>query len=185
MKPTDSVSTRKPHNHLAGYRAEIRNPIANSGHVVIYDAADAGIDTCDKRFAVSCETHNQVDGATSMSKAREMMKHPTIFCTDCRELAGEGDGAIKEIDMSETIEKVGHTVGPWKADGSVICKGSEPIGNTRSLYRPIEECRANGRLMAASPDLLEALRAVIEMGNRDNPDVWVLAQNAIAKATGE
>ena len=39
-------------------------------------------------------------------------------------------------------------------------------------------------LIAAAPNLLAALKAIIEMGNRDDPRIWGQAFDAIAKAEG-
>lgn len=89
---TDLISNRKPHNHLAGYICELRNP-HSGGHTVIYDAVKASLDPEPGRYFASCETHSQLEYASSLPKARVMMKDPTIFCAACREIAGFGDGA--------------------------------------------------------------------------------------------
>jgi hypothetical protein len=66
-------------------------------------------------------------------------------------------------DMSETKAK--HTKGPWEIDLSVI-HGNFVVGNKDG--RPIvesflcdDESAANARLIAAAPELLEALEALI------------------------
>lgn len=81
----NTVSSRKPFNHLAGYRASKKNPLTGI-HNVIYEAAEQGIDAWGNRYAVVCEAHKQIGGAPSMPKARELMKDATEFCTDCRDL---------------------------------------------------------------------------------------------------
>lgn len=88
-----------------------------------------------------------------------------------------------------------HTPGPWKAHfeeayyvtgpdlGRVAMmmnlKGAHGMAGRRSG----EESAANARLIAAAPDLLEALQAVT-VGYRC-PDIWLgQVRAAIAKATG-
>lgn len=55
------------------------------------------------------------------------------------------------------------------------------IGYTGQSSSP--ETRANARLMAASPDLLEALQDIIAITDRDHV-AWHEAKAAIAKAIG-
>ena len=81
-----------------------------------------------------------------------------------------------------------HTPGPWEFlspdDGNCgaitaktgwICDFAEEPSN------------ANARLMAAAPDLLEALRQIVEQHGQWNNGIWAsnIARVAIAKATGE
>jgi len=78
-----------------------------------------------------------------------------------------------------------HAPGPWRrmghrhiadAAGNVICEvWSGPTG--------IEQADANETLIAAAPELLAALRAVISVADRKT-DEFDLAHAAIAKATG-
>lgn len=97
-----------------------------------------------------------------------------------------------------------YTPGPWKISGH---KGLfvEPLGvqschnewgsNGNSIIgqseiytkRTIKEAQANARLMAAAPDLLEALEQIADdKGNADFTinEIKQIAQNAIAKAKG-
>lgn len=71
-------SIRKPHNQNAGYIAEKQ---FNGAHIVIYKAEEAGIDVGTK-YAVVCEKHNCMTGATSVPNARVIMKTP-VFCEKC------------------------------------------------------------------------------------------------------
>lgn len=71
-------SSRKIYSGNAGYIAQKK---FNGAYIVIYLASEAGIDTGTK-YAVSCETHNCVVGATSLPKARAIMKSPD-FCELC------------------------------------------------------------------------------------------------------
>lgn len=62
-------------------------------------------------------------------------------------------------------------------------------GDSRPIHFQHEDADANARLIAAAPDLLEALKACVTMYGDENPDDdWTcikLARAAIAKATGE
>lgn len=98
-----------------------------------------------------------------------------------------------------------HTPGPWKAKRDELHFGSlsTVVGGARETRQGIDaqlvvqvggwaglrEQEANTRLIAASPELLEALIACNSylMGEPGTPGVNVagLVQSAIAKATGE
>ena len=87
-----------------------------------------------------------------------------------------------------------HTPGPWQQNGSHIYG---PDANNANHHWPV--CQmwyhgkpsddANARLIAAAPDLLEALRDVLKHGG-ESADEWIdvryyrKAQLAIAKAEG-
>jgi hypothetical protein len=89
-----------------------------------------------------------------------------------------------------------HTPGPWHIERedspdaewsrrfpTIIADEYEVVGN-EGFYGDLETDMANARLIAAAPDLLEALEFVI----RGVPDTWEGVQKAraaIAKATGE
>lgn len=74
------MSKRKPHNENAGYIAERQY---NGAHIVIYNALDQGISlSSGQKYAIVCEKHHCVTGATSVPKAREVMKFPD-FCEEC------------------------------------------------------------------------------------------------------
>lgn len=74
-------SIRKPHNQDAGYIASLRSGL-NKGFVVIYDAEKQGLSSNDGKYAIVCQTHNQIVNTTSLPKARESMKSPD-FCSGC------------------------------------------------------------------------------------------------------
>lgn len=59
----------------------------------------------------------------------------------------------------------------------------ETIFIASTLQRSLPEARANAMLMAAAPDLLEALQEVIAISDRDHV-AWFKAKAAIAKAVG-
>jgi len=65
-----------------------------------------------------------------------------------------------------------HTPGPWKADrhciSGILCAVRHGIYYVAecyisSSYRPVEETEANTRLIAASPDMKEAIEASIRI----------------------
>jgi hypothetical protein len=78
-----------------------------------------------------------------------------------------------------------HTKGPWSVGGPTGCLnqiGIDPaIG---CAYGAGEEVKANARLIAAAPDLLEALQALMPGAEAMGWDVSK-ARAAITKATGE
>lgn len=82
-----------------------------------------------------------------------------------------------------------HTPGPWKiTDAEFIddAKGG-PVARVYSQMRPKDEWQANAALIAAAPELLEALKALYNPeGSRFDrmADIHQFAQGAIAKADG-
>jgi hypothetical protein len=83
-----------------------------------------------------------------------------------------------------------HTPGPWKAnladDGAFSIEGMGAVLCQRSdwAFRSVES-RANGRLMAAAPELLCILQAIVTDCSSMSSDHADQARAAIAKATGE
>ena len=74
-----------------------------------------------------------------------------------------------------------HTPGPWEFTGKYLATRAD---NTLLSIKPESaeggaHFAANARLMAAAPDLLEALEAVVE----DEDYAYSKARAAIAKAT--
>lgn len=95
--------------------------------------------------------------------------------------------------MSETKEQVKHTPGPWKTDftcppeavvavntpddgGDIICNAPDDAEDSMRRWK------ANARLIAAAPELLEACRKALTCGLASY--VRELVFNAIAKAEG-
>jgi hypothetical protein len=83
-----------------------------------------------------------------------------------------------------------HTPGPWTVEGPVALRGGdywsvilpgleEPI----DLYAA-DNGEANARLIAAAPDLLEALQEIIKWNEVQHWFNFNAARAAIAKATG-
>jgi len=82
-----------------------------------------------------------------------------------------------------------HTPGPWNFYDDTTSTGRIEIvalGKTVArIYRSVpEEDLPNARLIAAAPDLLEALRAAKRHLSVTSPE-WEAADAAILKATGE
>ncbi len=75
-----------------------------------------------------------------------------------------------------------HTPGPWHAKPSMHGKKYKyvQIGKDES-YTTLEVLPADARLIAAAPDLLEALRAVVSVADRKTVE-FDKAHAAIAKA---
>lgn len=80
-----------------------------------------------------------------------------------------------------------HTPGPWavgkneRSDERIEVR-AEPLG----LLVALVEKSSDARLIAAAPELLEALRDVLAFDARtDRPDVFDRARAAIAKAEGK
>ncbi len=104
--------------------------------------------------------------------------------------------------------KTQHTPGPWIGAGpsfgdplpryttEIVTEWENEDGDVIDICElPVarydDENEANARLIAAAPDLLEALRTLVNMAksfpselHKDHPDV-IEALAAIAKATGE
>jgi hypothetical protein len=86
-----------------------------------------------------------------------------------------------------------HTPGPWKYRTDfmdcpyVASKTKQMIADVNLIFVSAKEAKANARLIAAAPDLLEACRLTIEAGyhNEASRAAVFAAQAAIAKAEGE
>ena len=87
------------------------------------------------------------------------------------------------------MSKVKHTPGPWKASEFV----SEVDGWTEVTIRKDdheEECLAivergeDAYLIAAAPDMLEALKNIENDDNHIPSTIWAMVKDAIAKAEG-
>ena len=88
-----------------------------------------------------------------------------------------------------------HTPGPWRV-WTPPPNGEQCIGDSKGLMVAVattgitfNETLANARLIAAAPDLLEALQAIIESVDRNGAAILTelesAARAAIAKAQGE
>jgi hypothetical protein len=84
MTISQIMSKRKPHNNNSGYIAErIFKP--SGSHIVIYRAAEQGLDVTPDKYAVVCSTHGTMVGNSSIPKARVDMKYPE-FCEYCMKM---------------------------------------------------------------------------------------------------
>jgi hypothetical protein len=116
------------------------------------------------------------------------------------------------VKNSEVTEKIAHTPGPWYCNKTGEMKYSgftiREKKTARSICayasngkRPLEEQQANANLIAAAPELLEALKAFVSHsmgGTNNNGETWIgwqkgegdsadklaFARAAIAKAEG-
>jgi hypothetical protein len=95
-----------------------------------------------------------------------------------------------------------HTPGPWKAEGwnEIVVNSAQgytlALAPSGSKSSSLEEIRANARLIAAAPDLSDALRVIVRQaeltrlafpnaaGRDDWKQVILIARAAIAKAEG-
>jgi hypothetical protein len=83
----------------------------------------------------------------------------------------------------------GHTRGPWRYDGGEIIGDSRIVATMAWCSGMGAEDKANAALVAAAPDMLEALTEVLfedsTKSEADRIKSRVKARAAIAKATGE
>ncbi len=86
-----------------------------------------------------------------------------------------------------------HTPAPWKLEGTTtICNADQTVGIAHISTYSTEpsEAEANARLIAAAPELLEALQKIVAIHMEShNPmqargDMHEAARAAIAKAEG-
>ncbi|MGH9462448.1 MAG: hypothetical protein ACRD1X_14625 [Vicinamibacteria bacterium] len=79
-----------------------------------------------------------------------------------------------------------HTPGPWHANCFLVTaengRGVTHCG--LGLGKP-EESEANARLIAAAPELLEALKSIENDGQHIPKAIWDLRNAVIAKAEGK
>ena len=92
-----------------------------------------------------------------------------------------------------------HTLGPWKSRNGFDSDMKEIYAPNPKIKKPFmptqladvraecKEGKANARLIAAAPDLLEALKAALSVMELNGDDLGMagkIARAAIAKATG-
>jgi len=84
-----------------------------------------------------------------------------------------------------------HTPGPWKWDGHIeqaiitADSGEEVLWGCGCCDSPRLLCTADGHLIAAAPELLEALKEIANMAVPVQKTEHRIARAAIAKAKGE
>jgi hypothetical protein len=92
---------------------------------------------------------------------------------------------VTTAEQSET-KGAGHTPGPWAAtERGAIFSDAGHVGATfaKNWDRPSPTEIANGRLIAAAPELYEALRAVVRVADRATVE-FDAARAALSKAEG-
>lgn len=75
-----------------------------------------------------------------------------------------------------------HTPGPWHVSGKATI--NHPVRGWIASVSPVDRA-ANARLIAAAPELLEALERVSRWQGKLSYDDWEQVDAAIAKARGE
>lgn len=87
-----------------------------------------------------------------------------------------------------SVERWGHTIGPWAHDGGIVwaeAPGSDLICDVRQPKSPLG--RRNAALIAAAPELYEALAELVRLEEtgedpiKHNP-VLAMARRALRKA---
>lgn len=99
--------------------------------------------------------------------------------------------------MDNESKPAGHTPGPWKVGNDGVCAGiidANPecigiwAGHQQFILGTVvalatDGNKANAALLAAAPEMLYALEAVVNTGGW-NLECWNIAKAAIAKAKG-
>jgi len=115
------------------------------------------------------------------------------------EAAANSTRTEAEVRAARVPAKAAHTPGPWVVGGkdniTVYTSGHRgtyhhrtadcPYWSDRDLGPTKAQAQANARLIAASPDLLAALQAIILESDKLPEDQFRMAAAAIAKATGQ
>jgi hypothetical protein len=100
--------------------------------------------------------------------------------------------------MATEAGKMPHTPGPWDYEvhenGCVFVTSptTDGRGDIADLYvneghsiATKENAEANAMLIAAAPDLYDALIALVQAEHSDDMHLWIKAKTALAKARGE
>jgi hypothetical protein len=94
------------------------------------------------------------------------------------------------------MESSKHTPGPWESIRQFSINGDQDhlsydirpaswnAGRLAVVTEGNAEPEPNARLIAAAPELLEALKLVRDNARDDSPEMWDKVNSAIAKATG-
>jgi hypothetical protein len=85
-----------------------------------------------------------------------------------------------------------HTPGPWRIEKRpgnemeyhVVAEVRSPVALAKTLCNglPVEVDRANARLIAAAPDMAEALQAILAANGEDHETGLRVAREALQKA---
>jgi hypothetical protein len=149
------------------------------------------------------------DAKAVLGTLREIVKNVRLVPGDkIREwLVARIDNWMMEIDSVGEMTKteVKHTAGPWNVGGHWQDDEDTIYSGTMALARalksrehvgtPIEQFDANARLIAAAPDLLEALEAIINHDSEEDSEgnivirfncaEWLVFAMVARKARGE
>ena len=71
------------------------------------------------------------------------------------------------MTMTKT-QQVAHTPGPWEASNTRLCNGWQVVAPNGGSVTGSISSEANARLIAAAPELLEALKLCVERGYFDD-----------------
>lgn len=85
-----------------------------------------------------------------------------------------------------------HTPGPWRSIQRIICEASERCGTVAQVFGEGDRSEANAALIAAGPDMLDALEEISRELMCKPGDTFAggvclhcIAQAAISKAKGK
>jgi hypothetical protein len=116
------------------------------------------------------------------------------YCPSCgaSESDGHGDGCELQASLAQTRQeremiKVKHTPGTWHSHGTAVWSGAKLVAvvyGDDPNCKPDGRMKANAHLIAAAPELLNALTVLADVAERKGIPCDA-ARAAIAKATGE
>ena len=95
--------------------------------------------------------------------------------------------------MNDDTPKAQHTPGPWKYDGGAYVIGPHDSRIDRCPYVagvwedpqiPNDQKTANGLILSAAPEMLEALEDVSQWAGPDDYEPWANVRAVIDKAKG-
>ena len=91
----------------------------------------------------------------------------------------------REMTVSNCNDWDTHSPGPWELRDGKVYGGGVLVAtlDPAMIEEEVAMKEADARLIAAAPDLLIALSALVNDGCRDDADCWANAAVAIAKAT--
>jgi hypothetical protein len=98
-----------------------------------------------------------------------------------KNILGSCDNSPSAMEASPAPPIPAHTPGPWRSTGYQIFSGTVLVASQPACD---PEGMANARLIAAAPDLLEALKFVLSAHGEQLHDAFDDAHKAITKAEG-
>ncbi len=126
------------------------------------------------------------------------------YCPEHNYNPPKGSGFAMCPKCESQSEQPAHTPGPWQVWKQDACKVQAATGmvivdfgiECHRLKRGVNEAKANARLIAAAPELLDALRGCVVKYEdfrdsqpvdmrRPEPDFIKIARHALAKAEGK